>query len=167
MSFFFLHLPYLQTVHQGSQGVSHPLGGPSNQPIHLPTYPPINGHRPGPRTYISVSLLPSEAQNNPPTQNHHQFPNTSPHNHPPPAPAPTPTATMTTPTGYEGTYPTTTSTPPDPSLQTFLSNFYRLSDSPAHNDEWTAQFRDDAVIRLGPKTAQGREGSSPFPHTFA
>lgn len=84
MSFFFLHLPYLQIVHQGSQGVSHPLGGPSNQPIHLPTYPPINGHRPGPRTYISVSLLPSEAQNNPPTQNHHQFPNTSPHNHPPP-----------------------------------------------------------------------------------
>lgn len=87
-------------------------------------------------------------------------PNTPPRNHSRPAPT-TPTATMTTTTGYEGTYPSTTTA--DPSLQAFLSNFYRLSDSPAHNDEWTAQFRDDAVIRLGPKTARGREGSNPLP----
>ena len=60
-------------------------------------------------------------------------------------------------TGYEGTYPTAT-TSADPSLQAFLSNFYRLSDSPEHNNEWTAQFRDDAVIRLGPKAAKGRKG---------
>lgn len=72
----------------------------------------------------------------------------------------------TTETGYEGTYPTTTS-PTDPSLGAFLSNFYRLSDSPAHNDEWTAQFRDDAVIRLGPKTARGREGKGPSPVLFS
>lgn len=72
----------------------------------------------------------------------------------------------TTETGYEGTYPTTTP-PTDPSLQAFLSNFYRLSDSPAHNDEWTAQFRDDAVIRLGPKTARGREGKGPSPVLFS
>ncbi|KAK1826254.1 hypothetical protein QBC39DRAFT_27439 [Podospora conica] len=63
-------------------------------------------------------------------------------------------------TGYEGTYPATT--PAEPSLKAFLSNFYRLSDSPEHNDEWTAQFLDDAVIRLGPKTAKGREEIKPF-----
>jgi hypothetical protein len=46
----------------------------------------------------------------------------------------------------------------DPAYKTFLEGFYALSDSPDAHKEYSEQFTADAVLIMGPKRAQGRDG---------
>ena len=63
-----------------------------------------------------------------------------------------------TPPNYQGTFPVPVPATTLPSIQSFLASFYRLSDAPEHNAEWTQQFTDDATVQIGSRHATGREG---------
>jgi hypothetical protein len=54
----------------------------------------------------------------------------------------------------------TLATGPDPSLKSFITNFYQLSDVPSaeRHGEWVSQFMPDATVSIGMKKAMGQAG---------
>lgn len=50
------------------------------------------------------------------------------------------------------------STAPDDKIRAFISEFYRTSDDPTKNEEWTQYFMPDASLEMGTATATGIEG---------
>ncbi|KAK0630742.1 hypothetical protein B0T17DRAFT_229977 [Bombardia bombarda] len=57
--------------------------------------------------------------------------------------------------GYEPAYPSKHSM--DPSIQEFVSEFFKISDSPAKTDDWVDCFRDGATLVMGNETAEGKQ----------
>ena len=47
----------------------------------------------------------------------------------------------------------------DPAYKSFLSNFYRLSDTPNAHEAYAAQFADDATFIMASRKAVGSEGA--------
>jgi hypothetical protein len=48
----------------------------------------------------------------------------------------------------------------DPDVRTFITNFYRASDTPNSNELWISYFTKDAQITMGTDEGHGVEGKS-------
>ena len=52
----------------------------------------------------------------------------------------------------------------EPSLAEFIHMFYEVSDIQERNQDWLDLFDDKAILKMGPKTGQGKDGSAlPIP----
>jgi hypothetical protein len=47
---------------------------------------------------------------------------------------------------------------PDPEIRSFITNFYRISDSPDSNELWVSYFLKDATVTMGNDTGTGEQG---------
>lgn len=52
---------------------------------------------------------------------------------------------------------------PDPEIRTFITNFYRISDSPDSNELWVSHFTEDAQVTMGNDTGRGQQGEQTNP----
>lgn len=55
---------------------------------------------------------------------------------------------------------------PDPEIRTFITNFYRISDSPDSNELWVSHFTTDAQVTMGNDTGRGQQGEQERTHTL-
>ncbi|KAK4456291.1 hypothetical protein QBC34DRAFT_432572 [Podospora aff. communis PSN243] len=55
---------------------------------------------------------------------------------------------------YEAIYPS--QIPTHPSVQQFITYFFKVSDTPGLNDEWVDFFCDDATLVMGSNSSTGR-----------
>lgn len=58
--------------------------------------------------------------------------------------------------GYNPAYPSNTAV--ESGIKQFVSDFYRTSDTPGKDVEWTDFFNDDAALVMATQTARGRDG---------
>ena len=58
---------------------------------------------------------------------------------------------------YMPLYPTNLANP-DQAVQSFIINFYRLSDNPENDERWVGAFSEDAQVQIGADTAHGVQG---------
>ncbi|KAI9147305.1 hypothetical protein HJFPF1_13344 [Paramyrothecium foliicola] len=49
------------------------------------------------------------------------------------------------------------SSAPSKDINSFITEFYRLSDTPAENEPWISAFTSDAYVQIGPQKATGSE----------
>lgn len=52
------------------------------------------------------------------------------------------------------------SSAPGADIQSFITNFYRLSDDPETHEPWINAFTTDAYVQIGSQKAKGSEGQS-------
>ena len=58
---------------------------------------------------------------------------------------------------YEPVYPTDYGIP-GKNIQSFITNFYRISDNPEENERWINTFTKDAQVQIGADKAHGSFG---------
>lgn len=62
-------------------------------------------------------------------------------------------------TRYVPLYPTDNRNP-DQEIQSFITNFYRISDNPEEDERWVNSFSEDAHVQIGADEAHGLQGES-------
>lgn len=61
--------------------------------------------------------------------------------------------------GYLPRYPDGGNPPDVAGIQSFITNFYQVSDDPKLNERWVDSFTEDATVQIGPDKVQGVEGT--------
>lgn len=56
---------------------------------------------------------------------------------------------------------------PEADIQSFIANFYRVSDIADENEQWINSFTEDAHVQIGDDEAKGSEGELPMTCTEA
>ena len=63
--------------------------------------------------------------------------------------------------GYEPTWPKDQNLPPiyTRDLSQFITRFFQVSDNPDLTEEWLSFFHEKAMLVMGDKAAEGKEGT--------